>query len=214
MKNWSLIVALLYGLILVVLMFPLATVAFAPKTPTISDLSEALYQWQTWLILALMISAQFALLRIPVARSMGRPVAQRSVWATILAASFMMGLLMLGAVASLHEFFTRLEGASGFLPAFICGLMSWLFWAIYFHRSLSSIQHTSAIQKYLWGGSILELLVAVPTHIIARQRDYCCAGIMTFVGLSCGLAVMLFAFGPALYVLFSERWKRLHPQPA
>ena len=213
MKKWSLVVALIYGLTLLVMMVPLAIGAFAPKTPKFSELTEALGQRQTWAILAVMIVAQFALLRIPVAAAAGRPVAQRSVWATILAAGFMMGLLVLGAVASLHEFFTRLEGSSGLLLALICGLFSWVFWAIYFHRSISGSHHTPAIQRYLWSGSILELLVAVPTHIVARHRDYCCAGVMTFLGLSCGMAVMLFAFGPALYVLFSERWKRLHPEP-
>jgi hypothetical protein len=28
------------------------------------------------------------------------------------------------------------------------------------------------------------------------------------------VAVMLFAFGPAVYFLFVARWKQLHPQPA
>jgi hypothetical protein len=57
------------------------------------------------------------------------------------------------------------------------------------------------------------LLIAVPTHIVARCRDYCCAGFMTFLGLTMGVSVMLFAFGPALLFLFAERWKRLHPTP-
>lgn len=159
-----------------------------------------------------MIVAQFALLRIPVAASSGRPVAQRSVWVTVIAAGFAMGLLVLGAVASLHEFFNRLDGSSGFPLALVCGSISWFFWAIYFRRSTSGSNPTQVIQKVLWRGSILELLIAVPTHIVARHRDYCCAGMMTFIGLTCGLAVMLFAFGPALYFLFIERWNRLHPQ--
>jgi len=61
-------------------------------------------------------------------------------------------------------------------------------------------------------GSILELLIAVPTHIVARCRDYCCAGFMTFIGLTMGVAVMLFSFGPAVFFLYADRWKRLHPQ--
>jgi hypothetical protein len=60
-------------------------------------------------------------------------------------------------------------------------------------------------------GSILELLIAVPTHVVARYRDYCCAGFMTFVGLTMGVSVMLFAYGPAVFFLFAERWQRLHP---
>ena len=63
-------------------------------------------------------------------------------------------------------------------------------------------------------GSILELLVAVPTHIVARSRDYCCAGFMTFIGLTLGISVMLFSYGPAVFFLYVDRWRRLHPAPA
>jgi len=65
--------------------------------------------------------------------------------------------------------------------------------------------------RCLLKGSVLELLIAVPTHIVARYRDYCCAGFMTFIGLTMGVSVMLFAYGPAVFFLFAERWKRLHP---
>ena len=68
------------------------------------------------------------------------------------------------------------------------------------------------LKRFLWTGSILALLIAIPTHIVARHRDYCCAGYLTFIGLTCGISVMLFAFGPAVYFLFVERWKRLHPK--
>ena len=54
-------------------------------------------------------------------------------------------------------------------------------------------------------------VLAVPTHIVARYRDYCCAGFMTFIGLTMGVSVMLFAYGPAVFILFVGRWKRLHP---
>ena len=54
--------------------------------------------------------------------------------------------------------------------------------------------------------------IAVPTHIVARSRDYCCAGFMTFFGLTMGISVMLFAFGPAVFFLYIDRWRRLHPE--
>jgi hypothetical protein len=59
-------------------------------------------------------------------------------------------------------------------------------------------------------GSVAELLVAVPCHVYARDKDYCCAGFSTFAGLATGLAVMLFAFGPGVFFLFAARVKRLH----
>ena len=47
--------------------------------------------------------------------------------------------------------------------------------------------------RVVFKGSILELLIAVPTHIVARYRDCCCARFMTFIGLAMGMSVMLFA---------------------
>jgi hypothetical protein len=70
----------------------------------------------------------------------------------------------------------------------------------------------SRLCRWLFRGSILELLIAVPTHIVARYRDYCCAGVMTFIGLTMGMSVMLFSFGPGVFFLFAARWQRLHPQ--
>jgi hypothetical protein len=64
--------------------------------------------------------------------------------------------------------------------------------------------------RYLFRGSILELLIAVPTHIVARSRDYCCAGFMTFIGITLGIAVLLLSYGPGVFFLFVERWHRLH----
>jgi hypothetical protein len=66
--------------------------------------------------------------------------------------------------------------------------------------------------RVLLKGSILELLIAVPTHLVARQRTYCCAGFMTFLGLTLGISVMIFSFGPAVFFLYVDRWRRLHPQ--
>ncbi len=38
--------------------------------------------------------------------------------------------------------------------------------------------------------------------------------VMTFIGLSLGISVMLFSFGPAVFFLYVDRWRRLHPGPA
>jgi hypothetical protein len=64
--------------------------------------------------------------------------------------------------------------------------------------------------RHLLKGSVLELLIAVPTHVVARSRDYCCAGYSTFIGITLGLAVLLLSYGPGVFFLFVERWHRLH----
>ena len=90
----------------------------------------------------------------------------------------------------------------------------WVVWTLVFYRTGRNAMGVVSRQcRYLLRGSILELLVAVPTHIVARHRDYCCAGAMTFIGMAFGVSVMLFSFGPGVFFLFIQRWKRLHPQP-
>ena len=67
------------------------------------------------------------------------------------------------------------------------------------------------VLKWLIRGSILELLVAVPCHIIVRHKDECCAHILTLYGIGTGLAVMALAFGPGIAFLFLKRAKSLKP---
>ena len=60
-------------------------------------------------------------------------------------------------------------------------------------------------------GSILELLIAVPSHIIVRHKDVCCAHAVTAAGIAAGLAVMFFSFGPGIYFLYVERIRKRKP---
>lgn len=214
MRKWPLIVAALYGLVLVLLFVPLGWVAFLPGWRQLGRMAGFMAAWQFWLIIVTLVVAQWVLLRVPVALVSGRPVRQRSVRATVAAATLMLALLAFGATLSIIEFCTRLEGAIGFPHAAAVAALAWLGWALYFRRCLKrepAAAGVARLQRFLWTGSILELLIAIPTHIVARHRDYCCAGLLTFLGLACGVSVMLFAFGPALLVLFVDRWKRLHP---
>ena len=93
----------------------------------------------------------------------------------------------------------------------------WLVWmGVFYHYaredSAKDVIHRSV--KWLLRGSILELLVAVPSHIVVRQRDNCCAPAGTFWGITTGLAVILLAFGPGVFFLFVERCRRMRPSDA
>lgn len=230
MKRWAVLVAILYGLMLSVLSLPVVSAAFYPVKgfkdaaeafKAAKDLAEMFGYWQWWLWLLVMGLAQTAMLAVPVSVASRRTMSRRPLVLTILASALMLGALVAGAIYSLCEF-AFAEKASDenhwILTNWIAlgmGAVAWCVWALIFFR-LSRTKEprdlVSRLSKTLLKGSILELLIAVPTHIVARCRDYCCAGFMTFIGLTLGLSVMLFSFGPGVFFLFVARWRRLHPE--
>jgi MFS family permease len=219
MKRWAVIVAILYSLILGVLSLPVTLLAFVPNV-SFKEGAGTYAQWQWWLLLALMGLAQAALLAVPVRMASRRPITRRPLALTVMVAALMMGGLVVGAFCSLYEFALgdkagepKYSDWAGW-TALALGVAAWCAWGLIFFRLSRRAEPedlVSRLCKCLLKGSILELLIAVPTHIVARCRDYCCAGFMTFVGLTLGMSVMLFSFGPGVFFLFAARWRRLHP---
>ena len=114
--------------------------------------------------------------------------------------------------------FLHIRPPSDFLLG-ICGVIAglltlWGVWSIVFYRFSVADDplklHSRAV-RWLMRGSILELLIAVPSHIVVRGRNDCCAGAGTFWGIATGISVMLLAFGPGVFFLFANRMRRLRP---
>ena len=216
MKKWAMVVLVLYGLIILIFTLPVCILAFQNfKQPTKLDSRELIdlfNHWPYWTGFFLFLVSQAALLDIRVNTIAQRPVNKRNIIPVILFSSLMMALLIAGAVLAINETITKNTNPRMLLVIIPLGV-SWLAWGVIFYRwsrNPDAQSFLDRILKTLFRGSILELLVAVPTHIIARYRDYCCAGFNTFVGIVFGLAVMLCSFGPGVFFLFAERWKRLH----
>jgi hypothetical protein len=218
MKRWALVVVALYLLILAVLTLPVGLLAFAPKASA-KEVAEAYLQFTFWLWLGVMGLTQAALLVVPVRVASRRPVTRRSLLWPVVTAGLMMGGLAVGAMYSMYEFAMQDKALDGWFwwAAIASGVVIWCVWSVMFYRSSRDADPAGVISRQcrlLLRGSILELLIAVPTHIVARSRDYCCAGVMTFIGLTLGISVMLFSFGPSVFFLYAARWRRLHPEPA
>ena len=217
MKRWALLVAALYALVLGILTVPVPALALWQSPGKIAEVFRE--QW-FWIWLLIMIVCELALLTVPVRISSRRPVTKGALWPTILASSLALALLV-GAAALciravlLGDQALNNEWHQWALLAAVVGL--WGFWSVLFFR-ISGKQappdFIAALCQRLFRGSVLELLVAVPCHIIVRCRNYCCAEFVTFFGLALGIAVMLFAFGPAIFFLFVERARRLRASPA
>jgi hypothetical protein len=93
----------------------------------------------------------------------------------------------------------------------------WLIWGFIFYMACRQDEAGSLVRRstrWMLRGSILELLVAVPSHVVVRNRGDCCAPFGTFWGIVTGLAVMLISFGPGVLFLFAARMRTLKPKPA
>jgi hypothetical protein len=169
-----------------------------------------------WVVVGVFAAAQVAMLLVPIDISRRRPESHRSILGLVAASGLMVGILGFGAVISVNEFIRRdhADTTNAAIPfGVLFGL--WALWTVMFYRAGRNQAPMDVVARQcslLLKGSILELLVAVPTHIAARSRDYCCAGLYTFLGIAFGVAVMLFSYGPGVFFLFAARWRRLHPQ--
>jgi len=106
-------------------------------------------------------------------------------------------------------------GWQAVLSIFVPVLVFWLMWSVIFRRATKSDEPEALLKRltrWLLRGSILELLIAVPSHVIVRRRDDCCAPIGTFWGIATGISIMLLCFGPGIFFLFVERFQRLKPK--
>jgi len=94
-------------------------------------------------------------------------------------------------------------------------LLFWSLWALVFYHVAKADEPDTLMRRvtrWLLRGSILELLVAVPSHVIVRHRDDCCAPVATFWGIVTGLSVMFLSFGPGVLFLFAARMRDRKPR--
>lgn len=255
MKRWALVTVLLYALVLVALTVPL--LAFYELRfrdgqfhYDLSNGLDAYREWSYWLVLAVLMLCQAALLFVPVKIAQRRLKPRRhllvpTLVTSLLLANLFFSGLMSGLVAvwgddggNWIEFLARrsqenIERVPGLGTALTnTGLLNtewlaalnslgilallWLFWGFVFYRGTrqdTPENHVKRAARWLIHGSILEILVAVPSHLIVRAREDCCAPVATFWGITSGLAIMLLAFGPGVFFLFAARMRRSRPAP-
>jgi hypothetical protein len=161
--------------------------------------------------ISVLIVGQTSLIFVPVRVASRRPMTRRSLWFPLLGSGMLAGILVLGGGFALWEWLKFTSDASGWAVVGIAAF-SWVLWSFIFWRMAAATDPASIasrLHRWLLAGSVLELLVAVPTHIAVRQRRECCAGIATGLGICAGVAVMLLSFGPSIGFLYYRRWKQV-----
>jgi len=238
MKKWALLTVALYVMILLILAWPVVWLCFIGDMPHSSmtmgkiygSIFEAIAQGDydhaepilasPWTVAAGMGLAQIVLLVVPVRVESRRPVTTRWLVWPVLAGLMMLVVLTTASVAVAYEtvIHTKLLREWNVWTGVMCLVIGvWSLWAFLFgfYTVRGGRQgFMKRLCRSLIAGSILELLIAVPAHVLARTRNYCCAGFNTFWGIAAGISVMLFAFGPAVFVLFARRYGNIRKPPA
>jgi hypothetical protein len=237
MKRWAALTILLYAVALLLLTVPAIWIAFngwSDKGVILPDALKMYLRWGYWLWLAVLIAGQALLLLLPIHLAERRLPARRPLKIPVVVTAFFLANLCLAALLSILcadfkedglDFFgyflpfkPEQVAASHFSTEFgivITGLAFWIIWAVIFRSFAKSDDPDTLLKRivrWLLRGSILDLLVAVPSHIIVRRRGDCCAPLGTFWGIATGISVMLLCFGPGVYFLFVERMRKLQPK--
>ncbi len=213
MRNWGLLISVFYALIVVFFLFPL-TVYFGGDTSGwigfIERVMHAYGAWFTWAIGAIPVIGEGLLLFLRVDKSQTRLKPRTHILVSTITAAFFLGvLLFLGllciGVALRGD--TMVPGGPGIVTTAIG--VAWVLWTVVFFRmNRNSDDIVSRGVSWLIRGSVLELLIAVPAHVVVRRRNDCSAPMATSFGITTGIAVMLLAFGPSVLLLYKQRLER------
>lgn len=220
MKKWGIVTAALYLAALVLLTVPVLALAF----PKATGLYLIYSVWAYWVWVGFIILCALLLMAVPVRLTRPRNPSRRPLALTIVATGLFLTLLLFGAVISIGEVLAHGnalawlggDGTAAIVKLAFLTVGLWVLWAAVLYwvtRHAAPLAAARKVALSLLAGSILELLVAVPSHIIVRGRDECCAGLYTAIGLVTGISVMLLSLGPGVYFLYSDRMARIK-QPA
>jgi hypothetical protein len=207
-RRWATLITLFYAVVVILLLVPFASWLAEDGQPDgpgemVKDLffdpEGAWYGW-SWLVALVAGQALLVLLSVDTARRRLTP--RRRIAATVIALTLAVGLLSaaaLGSVAAAIDEDT-LDFSIWLVP------IAWLISGAVFYVYREGLSHRlDRVLNWLLAGSVLELLIVLPCHIVVRQRDDCCAPAFTALGIATGIAVMLMCFGPGILLLYQRR---------
>jgi hypothetical protein len=216
MRRWGLVVTSFYAIVLLALLAPAALLLVDPGEHWTSAFAEIYREADgtAWTWAGLLIAGQVLLLmRVDRSWRKLRPRTRVAVTATMMGGAT--ALLVLALVGSI---LAAIAGDRGRLAEvnerlfshFIATVtVSWIVWAAVFSAYYYRVpQRIANAVDWLLTGSVVELLVAVPAHVIVRRRNDCSAPGVTAFGIVTGTAVMLMCFGPGILALFQRRRER------
>ena len=226
MRKWGIVISVFYALILLGLIVPgsmfIVGGDWAKWSGLLGGLKDVYTAWTFWILTGVILTSQALLLFLSVDTSQKRLKPRTHILVSYTVVGALTALLSSAVVWSLSvavrgdKFFDLLDSFSKrFLSnedyslvfwILIPWVMLWLLWAIFFYLYYRNSSATvTKFASWLLRGSVLELLVAVPCHVIVRRRHDCSAPAATGFGIATGVAIMLLSFGHSVLFLYKKR---------
>jgi hypothetical protein len=209
MKSWGTLITGLYALIVLVLLTPATLLLVGGSNVTMIELRAVYKGVIPWILAAIVVVCQIVLLWLSVDTSRKKLKAQTPIVLTGLITGFL--LTIVTSVVGLAAFIViwgedAVPDLGSVWPVVGVFLVSWIVWGVVFYRmTRNSTDPVTRAVSWLFRGSVLELLIAVPSHVIVRRRHDCCAPGLTAFGITSGIAIMLLSFGPSVLLLYKKR---------
>jgi hypothetical protein len=207
MRRWGILISLVYAFIVVGLLVPavglLCGISF-------TDLPGMYTEWAVWLPVGMILVGQAVLMFVAADTSQRRLKPRASVLVTAITTSMLFLMLTVAAVFDVLAAVLADRFDVGIPNRALAGvgilLAIWAGWGVVFYLYLrGKTEVVARAMGWLLKGSILELLIAVPSHVIVRRRGDCSAPIATGFGITTGIAIMLLSFGPSVLLLYKKR---------
>ena len=168
-------------------------------------------EWPGVLLLVVAVVSQILFVFGAGTTNLCEPIRPRRLLIPVIVASLAMTVLVVGLICALIEL-ADVDGNDWFTYVFwgVIGL-SWIGWSIVFfiwQRRKERYKVIRNLISTLLAGSLIELMVSIPSHIIVSRRPGCLVGIGTAIGIICGVGVMLWAFGPGIILLFLKERRK------
>jgi hypothetical protein len=219
-RKWGIVISSFYALILLGILVPvfylLAQSQFNGWWQFFHDLGEAYREWLVWVPIVIVLGGQVLLLFLSVDASQKRLKPRSHILLSCFVASILTAVLTFAVIGSIGVAVQGDKfGEGSFANPFIFFGALWVVWAILFYLYFrKSSEVITRVISWLLKGSVLELLVAIPCHVIVRRRHECSAPAVTSFGIVTGIAIMLLSFGPGVLLLYKKRLDSYASRPS
>jgi hypothetical protein len=212
MRKWGIVISAFYAVIVLGLFVPSGIIVAGDSdslwTVFSRDLIAVYSEWLCVIPVVALLAGQAILLFLSVDTSFRKSKPRAHVAVSVTAGSMLFALLAVAVVLGVGfavrgDKFHLADSEWGLL---VFWLALWVAWGIVFYLYFrNSANVTGRIVSWLLKGSVLELLIVVPCHVIVRRREDCSAPVFTSFGIVTGIAVMLLSFGPSVLLLYKKR---------